>query len=53
VVPDRCETWIDLHLSPSLDLDQTIATLRRRLATASRQIPGLELEVEIPWASRS
>jgi acetylornithine deacetylase len=53
VVPDRCETWIDLHLAPPLDLDQTIAALRRRLTTAGRHIPGLELEVEIPWASRS
>lgn len=53
VVPDRCETWIDLHLAPTLDLDRTIATLRRRLDVARRHIPGLELEVEIPWASRS
>jgi acetylornithine deacetylase len=53
VVPDRCETWIDLHLPPTLDLDKTIAALRRRLATASRTIAGLELEIEFPWASRS
>ncbi|MGE4542908.1 MAG: M20 family metallopeptidase [Pedobacter sp.] len=53
VVPDRCETWIDLHLPPTLDLDKTIAALRRRLAAASRNITGLELEVEFPWASRS
>lgn len=53
VVPDRCETLIDLHLPPTLDLDGTIAALRRRLAASGRHVSGLELEIDIPWASRS
>ncbi|MDD4456003.1 MAG: M20/M25/M40 family metallo-hydrolase [Syntrophotalea acetylenica] len=52
VVPDRCEALIDLHLPPALDLEKTVTTLRRRLASASRHIHGLELEVDIPWANR-
>lgn len=53
VVPDRCETWIDLHLPPTLDLDETIEALRRRLTAAGRIMPGLELEFEFPCAGRS
>lgn len=51
VVPDRCETWIDLHLPPQLPPEKIVMALRRRLETSRRVIPGLDLEVEFPLVS--
>jgi acetylornithine deacetylase len=50
VVPDRCETWIDMHLPPTLSPDKTVKALHRRLAAARRYIPDLDLEIDFPWA---
>jgi acetylornithine deacetylase len=51
VVPDRCETWIDLHLPP----DHAPAALQdeilRIVANVDRVIPGLDLEVTFDFAS--
>jgi acetylornithine deacetylase len=52
VVPDRCETWIDMHLPPTLSPEKTIKALHRRLATARRYIPELDLEIDFPWTDR-
>ncbi len=52
VVPDRCETWIDLHLPPALSPEKTVTALHRRLAAARRHIPELNLDIEFPWISR-
>ncbi|MEZ4598598.1 MAG: M20/M25/M40 family metallo-hydrolase [Syntrophotaleaceae bacterium] len=50
VVPDRCETWIDMHLPPTMKPDHTVRALHRRLAAARRYIPDLDLEIDFPWA---
>jgi acetylornithine deacetylase len=51
VVPDRCETWIDLHLPP----DHTPAALQDAIlqivANFDRAIPGLDLDVTFDFAS--
>jgi acetylornithine deacetylase len=51
VVPDRCETWIDLHLPPDhapADLQDAIL---RIVANFDRVVPGLDLEVTFDFAS--
>lgn len=52
VVPDRCETWIDLHLPPEMDPDTLQQAIRRIVAGAGRSIPELDLEVGFDFASR-
>ncbi len=44
VVPDRCETMIDLHLSPSVNPAQVRSELESILDHARRTIKGLDLE---------
>lgn len=51
VVPDRCETWIDLHLQPEKDPAVLEALIRRIAATADRLIPGLNLQVDFDFAA--
>jgi acetylornithine deacetylase len=51
VVPDRCETWIDMHLPPDHDPVALQAAIRRIVATFGRTIPGLDLEVTFDFAS--
>ncbi|HLO24799.1 MAG TPA: M20/M25/M40 family metallo-hydrolase [Geobacteraceae bacterium] len=51
VVPDRCETWIDLHLPPDRNPGLLQEEIRRIAATADRSIPGLHLEVDFDFAS--
>lgn len=51
VVPDRCETWIDLHLPPDHDPAVLQESIRRVVATLDRTIPGLDLEVTFDFAS--
>jgi acetylornithine deacetylase len=51
VVPDRCETWIDLHLSPEMDPALIQEEIRRIASTADRYIPGLDLSVDFDFAS--
>jgi acetylornithine deacetylase len=51
VVPDRCETWIDLHLPPSYDPLSVQEAIRRIAAGADLAIPGLDLDVTFDFAS--
>lgn len=51
VVPDRCETWIDLHLPPEHDPVALQESIRRIVSGAGRFIPGLDLEVSFDFAS--
>ena len=51
VVPDRCETWIDLHLPPDMDPAGLQRTIRGITASAARSIPDLDLEVNFDFAS--
>jgi acetylornithine deacetylase len=45
VVPDRCETWIDLHLSPLLDPGVVRREVEKVIDKARQTIAGLALEV--------
>ena len=51
VVPDRCETWIDLHLPPDHAPVVLQDAIRRIVANLDRIIPGLNLEVSFDFAS--
>lgn len=51
VVPDRCETWIDLHLPPEHDPVALQEAIRRIVADADRIVPGLDLDVSFDFAS--
>jgi acetylornithine deacetylase len=51
VVPDRCETWIDLHLPPDKDPIALQEAIRGLVTGADRFIPGLDLEVSFDFAS--
>jgi acetylornithine deacetylase len=51
VVPDRCETWIDLHLPPDMDPSDLQKKIRDIIATADRSIPDLDLEVNFDFSS--
>ncbi len=52
VVPDRCETWIDLHLPPDKDPIALQEAIRRIVAGADLLIPGLNLTIDFDFASR-
>ncbi|MDF1614443.1 M20 family metallopeptidase [Desulfurivibrio dismutans] len=45
VVPDHCETWIDLHLPPHTDPAEVEQVLRQRADEANTLIPDLNLEL--------
>ena len=51
VVPDRCETWIDLHLAPQLAPAQVEREIRTLATTAGERIPELDLELTFAYAS--
>jgi acetylornithine deacetylase len=51
VVPDRCETWIDLHLQPDKDPAIIQEAIRRLATDAGCSIPGLDLRVDFDFAS--
>ena len=51
VVPDRCETWIDLHLPPDHDPIGLQEEIRQIVAGLEGSIPGLDLEVSFDFAS--
>ncbi|HJV65935.1 MAG TPA: M20/M25/M40 family metallo-hydrolase [Geomonas sp.] len=51
VVPDRCETWIDLHLPPDRDPAGVEQAIREIVAGAREQVPGLDLTVAFDFAS--
>jgi acetylornithine deacetylase len=49
VVPDRCETRIDLHLPPELAPAAVIEAIRRRGDGAAALIPDLDLELDFAF----
>lgn len=51
VVPDRCETLIDLHLSPVVEPARVRRELEDTLDGARRTIPGLDLQVSFDFES--
>jgi acetylornithine deacetylase len=51
VVPDRCETLIDLHLAPEIDPAQVSAAIQNRLAGADAFVPDLDLEVSFDFSA--
>lgn len=51
VVPDRCETWIDLHLAPEVMPARVEQEIRLLADTAGRYIPDLDLEMAFGFAS--
>jgi acetylornithine deacetylase len=51
VVPDRCETLIDLHLPPDHDPELLQDEIRRIVAGFDKTIPGLNLEVSFDFSS--
>lgn len=51
VVPDRCESWIDLHLPPDKDLNELQKAIRSLVAAARQRVPGLDMEVSFEFAS--
>ena len=51
VVPDRCETWIDLHLPPGTEPAAVAEAIRRRAAGAADLVEGLDLEVAFDFAA--
>ncbi|HEY3307995.1 MAG TPA: M20/M25/M40 family metallo-hydrolase [Desulfuromonadaceae bacterium] len=52
VVPDRCETWIDLHLPPEMDPAALQEAILKIVEDADRAISGLDLGVSFDFASR-
>ncbi len=51
VVPDRCETWIDLHLPPDKDPATLQKEIRRIAADADIFIPGLDLKIDFDFVA--
>ncbi len=51
VVPDRCETWIDLHLPPDKDPFLVQEKILQIVSTAERLIPDLDLKVDFFYES--
>jgi acetylornithine deacetylase len=51
VVPDRCETWIDLHLAPTVLPARVERDIRILAETAAQYIPDLDLEMAFGFAS--
>ncbi|MBJ6728003.1 M20 family metallopeptidase [Geomesophilobacter sediminis] len=51
VVPDRCESWIDLHLPPDRDPQELIAQIGEILQAAQRRIAGLRVTHDFGFAS--
>ncbi len=51
VVPDRCETWIDLHLPPDKDPLSVQKKILQIVSTAGSYIPDLDLKVNFQYES--
>ncbi len=49
VVPERCDAWIDLHLSPRLDPAVVRRAIDKILTKARRTISGLDLDTEFAF----
>ncbi|PLX82558.1 MAG: acetylornithine deacetylase [Desulfuromonas sp.] len=52
VVPDQCETFIDLHLSPNVTPQSIKQVLEATRETALRSIPDLNLEMTFDFSSQ-
>jgi acetylornithine deacetylase len=51
VVPDRCESWIDLHLPPDHDPYTLQDKIRQIAARVAQTIDGLDMDVTFDFAS--
>lgn len=51
VVPDRCETWIDLHLPPEKDPQLLIGSIRQIVDRARAEIAGLNVNLDFGFVS--
>jgi acetylornithine deacetylase len=45
VVPDVCEAWLDLHLSPDSRIDVLKSELQRLVESAAKSIPGFNGDI--------
>lgn len=45
VVPDRCETWIDVHLAPGVNPGRVRRDIEKILDEARKKVKGLDLDV--------
>ena len=52
VVPDRCETWIDLHLPPETDPATVRQAMETQVEGAAGSIDNLDLEMTFTFDSR-
>ncbi len=52
VVPDQCDTFVDLHLSPEIDPEMVKQTIIACVEKAERLIPGLNLALSFDFTSR-
>ena len=50
VVPDRCDTWIDMHLAPGVTPELIQETIERRIESTKSKIPDLDIELTIDFA---
>jgi len=51
VVPDQCDTWIDLHLPPGITTHQVKEAIQICAAEARRTIQDLDLEIEFEFSA--
>lgn len=52
VVPDRCDTTIDLHLPPAIALGDVENAIRERAASAGSVVPDLDLELDFDFVAQ-
>lgn len=52
VVPDQCETYIDLHLPPGQTPEKVQEVLRSCAVKAEHAIPGLNLEIDFNFSAK-
>jgi len=52
VVPDQCETYIDLHLHPGGSPKKVQDVLKACVAKAEAMIPGLKLDIRFDFSSQ-
>lgn len=52
VVPDQCDSFVDLHLSPEIDPESVKQTIVACVEKAERLIPGLNLALSFDFTAR-
>ena len=52
VVPDQCETYIDLHLPPPLTPETVQEAVRATLEKAEQAIPELNIEIDFAFSAQ-